>query len=143
MAVEAIGNIVSALASGDMAGAVMAVAGTIIQGAIDVFGKNDTSAIDSERLRLQEEYNKMLRDQLLIEARINDAYQSRVEAIREEMEVLSGNQKNVISRMKEILNTFYELYKDFGGFGRTKMNLLISCGMELLIVLAEALVKMS
>lgn len=119
MAVEAIGNIVSALASGDMAGAVMAVAGTIIQGAIDVFGKNDTSAINSERLRLQEEYNKMLRDQLLIEARINDAYQSRVEAIREEMEVLSGNQKSVISRMKEILNTFYELYKDFGGFGST------------------------
>lgn len=119
MAVEAISNIVSALASGDMAGAVMAVAGTIIQGAIDVFGKNDTSAINSERLRLQEEYNKMLRDQLLIEIQLNDAYQSRAEAIKEEQEALLENRKVIIDRMKEILNTFYELYKDFGGFGST------------------------
>lgn len=47
------------------------------------------------------EYNKMLRDRVLIEAKINDLYVSRVQNIREEMEALKKNKDSIIQEQND------------------------------------------
>lgn len=117
-AIKTISNLVTSIASGNMAGAILTVVDWLIQGVKDVFGtdKEAEARKNSERRKNQEDYNKMLREQLLIETRINDAYQSRVSAIKEEQEALSENRKVIIGRMKDILNIIYNGYKEMTGW---------------------------
>src|SRR5690606_22547823 len=104
--------LVTSIAQGNMAGAVLTVVDWLIQGFRDVLGKDREAERrrNSERLRNQEEYNKMLREQLLIEIQLNDAYQSRVQAIKEEKDALLENRRIIIDRMKELLIIFNEFF---------------------------------
>lgn len=103
-ALNAFTSIVSQMVSGNIAGAIMAMAGALIKGLGDMFGgKTDKDRNrEAERIRNEEEYNKMLRDRLILETRLNDEYQSRASAINEEKEALLQNKKIVLDRMKEI-----------------------------------------
>lgn len=113
-AVNTISNLVTSIAQGNMAGAVLTVVDWLIQGVKDVFGKDKEAEArrNSEKLRNQEEYNRMLREQLLIEIQLNDAYQSRVGAIKEQQEALMQNSETVSNRMKDILTYFNSIFND-------------------------------
>lgn len=111
-------NILSGIKSGDFTSSIMSVSSFLLSGISDVFGFNkgeEEAQRAAEKRRLQEEYNKLLRDQLLIEIQLNDAYQSRVDAIKEESDALLKNKEVIINRMKEILNLFNGAYGELSG----------------------------
>lgn len=107
-------SVVANIASGDMAGAIMSIVGYLIDKFVDFFTAVDDSEKMYQRsvdiLKNTEEYNKMLRDQLLTEIRLNDLYQSRVDAIREEISALQKNKQTILTEMEFILNELYDKF---------------------------------
>lgn len=108
-------NLVTSIAQGNWAGAVLTVVDWLIKGVKDVVGRDR----DAERRRQEEiikrdrerheaglEYNRMLRERWMLEARLNDLYQSRVENIREELSVL---ERQYASAYEDYINTFLNL----------------------------------
>lgn len=109
LAISTINNLVTSIASGNMTGAVMGVVDWLTQGITTVFGRDyeKESQRNKDRLQNQAEYNKMLRDQLLIEVSLNDAYQSRIDAINEQTNALSKNRETIVREMEALLNRLY------------------------------------
>lgn len=109
LAISTINNLVTSIASGNMTGAVMGVVDWLTQGITTVFGRDyeKESQRNRDRLQNQAEYNKMLRDQLLIEVSLNDAYQARIDAINEQTNALSKNRETIVREMEALLNRLY------------------------------------
>lgn len=110
-------NILNSFSKGLVEG-IVAFASSFIKTVIKGFSKDRAAEIrrEEERVRIEREiyeagleYNRMLRERWMIEAGLNDLYQSRVENIREELAVLERQKESVfddyMNTLMNVLNS--------------------------------------
>ncbi|MCP1997302.1 hypothetical protein [Flavobacterium sp. HSC-61S13] len=109
---SAFANILSKIASGDYVGAIVSAIAMVGKMIADIGRQSQKEQERRARQARQAyanqlEYNKLLRDQLLIEASINDLYQSRTGQIEEQLNLMKQNAQGVL---KDLNNTYLKVF---------------------------------